>query len=767
MTSMFQSFKKGSWIILLAAGLQTSWAFSLLGPSDGYTNLPTGFGDAWEVVDIGYNPIPKNSGAPPFFADLLATGPKNLGEEYRRNTPVLYYACDSTFLDYFGDTNGPAAIDQAFAILNGALTNVNSFSTALTEFPLNTQSVNYEASAAELLDLKSETLAVMMEQLGVADAVRYVWCLHNRFQPGAAPCPVMDYQVIMRNYDITASPLNQVQYSSYVNGSLYTYYIYEICGAPAAPPNADAYEFLVDPLVNNTPVASGTGQDALKDGIFYTGLTRDDVAGLRYLLDTNNVLYESPAPESVLVNSSGPGGTNYGAPYLLYTSDLTALVLAAQTNDPVTLSNLYPGLVITSTKTNWVVKYATNFYVAYYTNQIGAPIGSPQVPVYATTSTPYVLTVYTNVFANVVTNHYNANSTYTLLTTNVAPLISGTIGSPLHTNATLQTVTSKGVPSGDFYLDTNGCGAGVILEDLLTNVTAFTNVVLITTNSTGYYSQTQITYSNSVAIIVQPVICASSGGGGTITNSPGLYQGIGKVQFVKTTYDSLIGQFYQPITNSYTEILIVNSKAINETFQRVVIQPDIQFSAEDLLLGPGVENASNPRFSRSINFDVSNVAPGQAGPGVINGPASVVFNKVGPVYLNEGPGGLFATNGIVDQYYVWGSFDGSTNDPVVYPNGTSLANLANQILVEVTPSTLPVGTNGVVYPATTFVATGGSFLAPFTWSISSGSLPSGLSLSSGGTISGTPTQSGTFDFTLKLTDSLSRSVTWSYFITIN
>ena len=39
--------------------------------------------------------------------------PKNIGEEYRRNTPVMYYTFDANFLDYFG-SNGVAAVDSAF-----------------------------------------------------------------------------------------------------------------------------------------------------------------------------------------------------------------------------------------------------------------------------------------------------------------------------------------------------------------------------------------------------------------------------------------------------------------------------------------------------------------------------------------------------------------------------------------------------------------------------------------------------------------------------
>ncbi|HLI63998.1 MAG TPA: putative Ig domain-containing protein, partial [Terriglobales bacterium] len=41
---------------------------------------------------------------------------------------------------------------------------------------------------------------------------------------------------------------------------------------------------------------------------------------------------------------------------------------------------------------------------------------------------------------------------------------------------------------------------------------------------------------------------------------------------------------------------------------------------------------------------------------------------------------------------------------------------------------------------------------PYTWSISAGSLPPGLSLSAAGVISGTPTTTGKFPFTVQVTD---------------
>jgi hypothetical protein len=91
---------------LLMLGLQGARAFSLLGPDQQYLGIPTSFGDAWQIPEIGYNPLnnggPPPYGAPPYIIDGLLTGPKNLGEEYRRNTPVIYYACNANFLDYFG-----------------------------------------------------------------------------------------------------------------------------------------------------------------------------------------------------------------------------------------------------------------------------------------------------------------------------------------------------------------------------------------------------------------------------------------------------------------------------------------------------------------------------------------------------------------------------------------------------------------------------------------------------------------------------------------
>src|SRR5690349_3949319 len=84
-------------------------------------------------------------------------------------------------------------------------------------------------------------------------------------------------------------------------------------------------------------------------------------------------------------------------------------------------------------------------------------------------------------------------------------------------------------------------------------------------------------------------------------------------------------------------------------------------------------------------------------------------------------------------------------------------------LLQVTSSQLPGGTIGSAYSAT-LSASGGT--SPYSWSVSSGTLPTGLSLSSTGTLSGTPTVAGAFPFTVAVKDTASASASASLSIKV-
>jgi hypothetical protein len=81
-----------------------------------------------------------------------------------------------------------------------------------------------------------------------------------------------------------------------------------------------------------------------------------------------------------------------------------------------------------------------------------------------------------------------------------------------------------------------------------------------------------------------------------------------------------------------------------------------------------------------------------------------------------------------------------------------------------TNSPLPRGTVGTSY-SQTFGASGGA--APYTWSLSSGSLPAGLTLNaSSGILGGTPSAVGDSTFTIRVSDSASASATKQFQLSI-
>lgn len=82
--------------------------------------------------------------------------------------------------------------------------------------------------------------------------------------------------------------------------------------------------------------------------------------------------------------------------------------------------------------------------------------------------------------------------------------------------------------------------------------------------------------------------------------------------------------------------------------------------------------------------------------------------------------------------------------------------------VVVAPATLPGPTVGSSY-SQTITAAGGT--APYTFAVTAGALPQGLTLSAAGVLSGTPTASGTFNFTVTATDGNGFSGTRSYNVT--
>lgn len=84
-------------------------------------------------------------------------------------------------------------------------------------------------------------------------------------------------------------------------------------------------------------------------------------------------------------------------------------------------------------------------------------------------------------------------------------------------------------------------------------------------------------------------------------------------------------------------------------------------------------------------------------------------------------------------------------------------------MLSLSPGSLPSAVLGTIYTQT-LTTSGGS--TPYTYSLA-GTLPPGIALSSAGVLSGVPTATGDFDFTVTATDSHSFSTSQNYRITIN
>jgi len=133
------------------------------------------------------------------------------------------------------------------------------------------------------------------------------------------------------------------------------------------------------------------------------------------------------------------------------------------------------------------------------------------------------------------------------------------------------------------------------------------------------------------------------------------------------------------------------------------------------------------------------------------GVAPYTWSNLGslPPGLNLSSGGVLSGTPTVPGNYSLTIQVADSFSPVQTNSRSFSLTVASTLTI--TTSSLPNGAPGSAYSQTLSTAAG---TAPFSWSVTAGSLPTGMNLSAaGGVISGTPTASGTFNFTVTVTDS--------------
>jgi hypothetical protein len=128
-------------------------------------------------------------------------------------------------------------------------------------------------------------------------------------------------------------------------------------------------------------------------------------------------------------------------------------------------------------------------------------------------------------------------------------------------------------------------------------------------------------------------------------------------------------------------------------------------------------------------------------------PAGLTFNAGKISGEPTAVGSSSFTAQIIDSSDVPYTVNAAESIAIAAPSGGGGGGSSSSLTISGQPA---AGTVGVAYSAS-FLASGGT--APYSWTILSGSLPSGLTLSaSSGTISGTPSSAGTSVFTLQALD---------------
>jgi len=208
---------------------------------------------------------------------------------------------------------------------------------------------------------------------------------------------------------------------------------------------------------------------------------------------------------------------------------------------------------------------------------------------------------------------------------------------------------------------------------------------------------------------------------GVATNLVGLLGGVEKITYVKVPYNSLSGSNFAPVIYNYTVTAVINGRLQTIPVTRTVNQPDIIFTAGEVFGNNfAAVNPTYYPYQRTFTFAPSGLVVPATGvePEVITPQETITFNNETPVYINESPSFL---SGDTAGYTLlaWGTFDGSTNAPIIYPQTSSLSSLLNELLG-------PAGGAGSIS------STGGS-----TWTGLTLSLTNGLS-TTGTTTGGTP-----------------------------
>ncbi|MBB3843663.1 uncharacterized protein YhjY with autotransporter beta-barrel domain [Xanthomonas arboricola] len=320
-------------------------------------------------------------------------------------------------------------------------------------------------------------------------------------------------------------------------------------------------------------------------------------------------------------------------------------------------------------------------------------------------------------------------------------------------------VTAGALPAG-ITLD----GSSGALTGTPGSVGSFSFSVTATDSTTGTPSQATRGYNLTIAappIVVAPSALPSatrgtaysqtlSASGGTAPYTYALASGTLPAGITLASNGTLSGTATVEGSFNFTVTATdANTFTATQAYALTVAGPNLALPASTLPAG-----TAGQAYSAAITPATGGTAPYSYAltGGVL--PAGVV--------VDAATGALSGTPTVAGTFNFTLTVSDSTPSPAAQASRSYTLTIAAPVVV-IAPTTLPAATRGTAY-SQTLSASGGT--APYTYAVSAGSLPAGITLASNGTLSGTATVEGSFNFTVTATDANTFTATQAYALTV-
>lgn len=331
-------------------------------------------------------------------------------------------------------------------------------------------------------------------------------------------------------------------------------------------------------------------------------------------------------------------------------------------------------------------------------------------------------------------------------------------------------LTSQTIPAGSSTYFFTVLGNGDLLneptETFFVNVTNVVNATVVDGQGVG-----TITNDDPLPSLSIDDVAVVEGNSGTVNAVFTVTLNAASGQTVGVNYATADGAATQPADYTSTSgTLTFTPGQTTRTITVPVIGDTVPEANESFVVNlSGATNATisdNQGQGTITNDDVPvSVSPGSLPGGTVAAAYSQTFTGSGgtgpytfavtagtlPVNMMVSSGGVLSgtpTGGGSFNFTITATDSSASPGPYAGSQAYTLAIASPTVVLA--PTTVPDGTRTVAY-STTLTASGGT--APYSYAVTAGALPGGLTLTTGGVLSGTPTATGSFNFSVTATDS--------------